>query len=110
MSAHPMLQPVDWSLTPESLKGGIDEDRRNIYEVVWNSAIACTLKPPVLVHHRFVYGDGHYRVAIASVSPAQEKVGYWHFRDDFPSFPFPTQREIPDSYTLTVTDAVECPA
>lgn len=88
MSAHPMIQPVDWSQSPKSLKGAVSAERLAIYETIWNSAIATTLRAPHLVYTRtLAWADG-VPVSVLAVT-AQGQYGYWSFRQDFPSIPCP---------------------
>lgn len=91
MSAHPMIQPTDWQKTPDSLVGGISEDRRQLYQMIWDKAIACTLRAPLLVHGRYLFQCDQHVMAIATVSGSATRVGYWQFRQDFPKFSFPHQ-------------------
>lgn len=100
MSEHPMIQPVDWTVTPEDLIKTVPETRRQIYRVVWNSALAGTLVPPVLQHYRLIYQCGQEHLAVASVQPLPHKLGYWRFRKDFPATAFASQFVIPLSNTL----------
>lgn len=89
MNAHPMLQPVDWEQDPESLSRAIPEDRRRIYQVIWDCALAATLSPPRLRHTRALYPLGDMQIAVHYASPDPEHEGYWHFRKDWPRLPFP---------------------
>ena len=91
MSAHPMIQPTDWLKEPDSLIGGISEDRRLLYQMVWDKAIACTLRSPLLVHNRHLFQCDQHVIAVATVTASATRVGYWKFRQDFPKFPFPHQ-------------------
>ncbi|HOE18748.1 MAG TPA: hypothetical protein PLG04_03005 [Anaerolineaceae bacterium] len=89
MNAHPMLQPTDWSRSPESIAEAIPEKRRRLYKVIWDCALACTLVPPILRHTRFIYGDSEMLLAIACVEADSERIGYWRFRQDYPKWGFP---------------------
>ena len=93
MSAHPMLQPVDWNLSPQTLAGSVHPDRLSIYEVIWNCAIATTLKPPVLTHRRTFIDHASSPLVIASVAPTSRLAGYWQFRQDYPQTVFPINHD-----------------
>ena len=97
MSAHPMLQPTDWNREPQSWIGAMPEQRREIYEIVWNSAIACTLVAPILHHTRSVLSDGNLQLAVHAVKPDPTRLGYWRFRQDYPKLGFPLQQDGPSA-------------
>lgn len=99
MNAHPMLQPVDWGQDPENLSRAIPEDRRRIYQVIWDCALAATLSPPRLRHTRAIYSLGDMQIAVHYASPDPEHEGYWHFRKDWPRLPFPLNPSSPQDDT-----------
>ena len=84
-SAHPMIQPVQWSKDPDQLRGEMPELRRQIYQIIWDSAIACALRGPALTHRR-LSGTvaGGYTVGV-SWREVSGSPGYWRFRIDFPA-------------------------
>lgn len=102
MSAHPMLQPTDWAATPQSLAQGIPEQRRQLYELVWNSALACTLKAPLLRHSRFNFKAHQTNFAVACVQADTSRTGYWHFATDYPQWWFPTEPRLPPGDKLVL--------
>ncbi|MHB1702118.1 MAG: hypothetical protein ACYCSN_18685 [Acidobacteriaceae bacterium] len=87
-----MLQPTDWSREPQSWIGAMPEQRRKLYEIVWNSAIACTMVAPILLHTRSVFGHGNLQLAMHAIMPDPARMGYWRFRQDYPAFDFPLQQ------------------
>lgn len=106
MSAHPMLQPVDWSRPPESLEREIAPDRLDVYRIVWNSAIAVTLRAPYLVYRRSLLKAGEHLVSCMTVTVSPSRRGYWPFRQDFPAQPWPLSAVAPaGSATLSVQEA-----
>ncbi|WP_075323766.1 hypothetical protein [Acidithiobacillus albertensis] len=92
MSSHPMIQPVDWSQPPEQLRNAMPEDRRQIYQIIWNCALAATLVAPRLRHERVIYAHDGIKIAVHAVIPALNKRGYWRFRKDIPALPFPASK------------------
>lgn len=109
MSAHPMLQPVDWTLTPEKLLGGVSPQRHAIYKVIWDSAIACTLRAPLLEHQRFVLQSGPTPLVLTSRKANPIRVGFWHARTDEPRSAFPVNVGV-DGNAFMVTQAWSVPA
>ena len=105
MSAHPMLQPTDWAQTPESLRAAMPEVGRQIYQVVWDSSLACGLRAPVLTHTRSIYAAGELSLAVASVAHVQDRLGYWRFRTDFPRWRFDHNTAQVNSHSARVRDA-----
>ena len=106
MSAHPMLQPTDWSQAPETLLGSMPEKRLALYRLIWNCALACTLRAPILEHARatFVAANGK-RVAFARTCSAATQQGYWRFRTDFPRTAFPRSVQAPALQEMRVLGA-----
>jgi hypothetical protein len=94
MSSHPMIQPVDWSQSPEDLRDAMPEDRRQIYQIIWDCALAATLVAPRLRHERVIYAYDGIKIAAHAVIPDPDRRGYWRFRKDIPALPFPA-RETP---------------
>jgi hypothetical protein len=92
MSSHPMIQPVDWSQPPEQLRNAMPEDRRQIYQIIWDCALAATLVAPRLRHERVIYTYGGIKIAEHAVIPDPNKRGYWRFRKDIPALPFPASK------------------
>ncbi|MFG6489618.1 hypothetical protein ACG04R_23280 [Roseateles sp. BYS78W] len=93
MSSHPMIQPASWDEPPSVLAGGMSRDRLALYKVIWNSALACTVKAPTLRHQRAVYRTpGGAVAAFASAEVVGTSLGYWRFRQDWPRMPFAEMR------------------
>ena len=106
MSSHPMLQPTDWERAPDELVGSMPQARVNLYRLIWNSALACTLKAPTFKHVRSVFRAGHgVDIAFAGMAPTPDRLGYWRFRTDMPAANFPHQVEVPRAGSLRVLDA-----
>ena len=95
MSSHPMIQPVDWNRDPSSLEGAMPEARRQIYQLVWDSALACTLVAPDLQHRRHFFHagpSGETTLVVACVMGGEKRQGYWRFRQDYPHWVFPINK------------------
>lgn len=105
MSSHPMIQPVAWSQHPDELINAMPESRLKIYRLIWDSALACTLKAPILQHTRATYSSGTVTVAIASVTPFDNFRGYWRFRTDVPKLNFTYGSKLANSPTLKIVKA-----
>lgn len=105
MSAHPMLQPVDWSQPPESLENAVSPARLDLYRIVWNSALAVTLRAPALIYERVLAEAGEHSICCMTVAPSPDRVGYWRFRQDVPSSPWPQATVAPSGPRLTLVDA-----
>lgn len=97
-----MLQPTDWAATPESLLGGIPEQRRKLYELVWNSSLACTFKAPLIQHTRFIFKANGTTFVIANVQASKERAGYWNCATDYPHWWFPVERAMPTFDALNI--------
>lgn len=94
MSGHPMIQPVSWNEPPSVLVDGMSGDRHALYTVIWNSALACTVKAPTLRHQRTVYRTpGGAVAAFASAEVTGTSLGFWRFRQDWPRVPFSEMRD-----------------
>lgn len=102
MSSLPMLQPVSWEQLPATLANSLPEAERQIYQVIWDCALACTLVAPILQHTRTVFQHEQLRLAIAGIEPSPNKVGYWRFRQDYPYYAFPAQITPPPSQAIQV--------
>ena len=92
-----MIQPVDWNRDPSSLEGAMPEARRQIYQLVWDSALACTLVAPDLQHRRHFFNagpSGETTLVVASVTAGEKRQGYWRFRQDYPHWVFPINKAI----------------
>jgi hypothetical protein len=88
-----MIQPVDWSESPEALHMAMPEDRREIYQLVWDCALAVTLVAPVLRHERTIYECNGVKIAVHNVISASPIKGYWRYRRDIPALSFPCNIE-----------------
>lgn len=105
MSAHPMLQPVDWSRPPETLENAVNPARLDLYRIVWNSALAMTLRAPYLTYERVLAEAGGQLICSMTVLPTPDRVGYWRFRQDVPSSPWPQATFSPAGPRLRIRDA-----
>lgn len=100
-----MLQPTDWAQPPDTLVGAMPQKRLELYRLIWDCALACTLKAPLLRHARATFTTlGGAVVAVASVEPASAFRGYWRFRTDMPRLPFPHGVPTPPVETLQIVD------
>jgi DNA topoisomerase-1 len=45
--AHEAIRPTSVALTPESLKGALDEDQFKLYSLIWKRTMACQMVPAV---------------------------------------------------------------
>jgi DNA topoisomerase-1 len=45
--AHEAIRPTSVKLTPESLKGALDEDQLKLYSLIWKRTMACQMVPAV---------------------------------------------------------------
>ncbi len=45
--AHEAIRPTSVKLTPESLKGALDEDQFKLYSLIWKRTMACQMVPAV---------------------------------------------------------------
>jgi DNA topoisomerase-1 len=45
--AHEAIRPTSVALTPESLKGALDEDQYKLYSLIWKRTMACQMVPAV---------------------------------------------------------------
>lgn len=94
--AHPMIQPVRWSVPIEEALQQLPTPQRGLYRLLHDTALANTLRAPLLTHRRMVWQvDGHI-IAAASLSVADPvgRQGYWRFRTDHPPLPWPARRTI----------------
>jgi hypothetical protein len=82
-----MIQPTDWGSRsePDVVALNVDSKTGALYRLVWHTSLASAMRPPVLKHQRAVWttGSGH-RIAVANVTPALGKEGYWLERKDHP--------------------------
>ena len=101
-----MLQPVDWSRSPDDLLGNVSPARLSVFRTIWDSAIAVTLKAPVLKYTRTLARGAGGTVAVMSVEAMPGRSGYWPFRQDCPASLWPTALIVPQGATLTVTAAL----
>ncbi len=110
--AHPMLQPTDWSVPPEALAGEIPARRLAVYRLIWDAAIACMLKPPTLVHDRWVFQLDAGAIGWARCTTGTEAPGYWRVRQDWPASLWPLTERVPDAVTWEVAsvEAIQRPA
>ena len=42
--AHEAIRPTDVSITPESLRGKLDNDQLRLYTLIWRTAVACQME------------------------------------------------------------------
>ncbi|MHC8294228.1 hypothetical protein [Pseudomonas sp. LB3P58] len=47
-SAHPMLEPLDYRLTPKVAAATLDGDLLQVYQLLWNAAVASAMDGPAL--------------------------------------------------------------
>jgi DNA topoisomerase-1 len=45
--AHEAIRPTSVRLTPESIKGSLDEDQFRLYSLIWKRTVACQMVPAV---------------------------------------------------------------
>jgi DNA topoisomerase-1 len=45
--AHEAIRPTSVALTPESLKGALDEDQFKLYSLIWKRTMACQMVPAI---------------------------------------------------------------
>ena len=45
--AHEAIRPTDVTLTPDSLKGVLNEDQLRLYDMIWRRFVACQMAPAV---------------------------------------------------------------
>jgi hypothetical protein len=96
--SHPMLQPTSWAPEdhPDQVALNQPKDRAAIYRIIWQSSLACAMRPPVLRHTRAVWRtETGIRIAAATLQPIDGKEGYWLERKDFPVQHWPLNPEIP---------------
>ena len=96
--AHPMLQPSSWGDEdhPDHVALNLPRDRAAIYQIIWNSSLACVMRPPELKHVRTVWPT-HQGVSIvaASLQAVPGKEGFWLYRQDFPLMRWPASQNPP---------------
>ena len=100
-----MFQPVDWTQPPESLVREVAPDRLGVYRIVWNSAIAVTLRAPYLNYERTLVAVGDRVLSSMAVTASPYRQGYWPFRQDFPASPWPQAMTIPAPGAMKVVEA-----
>lgn len=49
--AHPMLEPIDYEIDPESAKSYLSGNQLKIYSLLWNAAFATYIEGPVIRKH-----------------------------------------------------------
>ena len=49
-SAHPILEPLNYELSPEDARAFLKDDQLKIYELLWNAGIATAMDGPALRH------------------------------------------------------------
>jgi hypothetical protein len=93
MSAHPMIQPADWTIFRDpsgaDLEARLPSNQAALMRIVRDCAVANALIPPRLLHTRYVWQTSAGAVAAVVVTPASEAHGYWRVRQDWPSQPYP---------------------
>ena len=102
---HPMLQPVSWEASdaPETARKNMAPSRSRVYELVWHTALACAMRPPVLQHTRFVWAFGDFHLAAATRKPLPQEEGYFKERTDFPPERWPLAGDLPRSASWQLT-------
>ena len=105
MNAHPMLQPTDWTVDPDRMRANVSGERSQVYALVWNSALACTLRSPTILHARYYYYGSKLQqaFAVARVTIDPNAPGYWRYASDYPQMRFPVVREEPLGVYATVS-------
>lgn len=86
-SAHPMIQPSDWSRTPDELAADWPSRNLAVYRLIWDSALANVARPPLLRYRRSVarlVDAESLLVAIDQIDSAPDQLGWWQFRKDVP--------------------------
>lgn len=58
--AHEAIRPVDVSITPEMVKPHIPADAAKLYELIWQRAVACQMKPAQYAQRQVVIEGGDY--------------------------------------------------
>lgn len=48
ISAHPMLEPLDYDLTPEAASGSLRGELLDLYSILWNAGLATAMDGPAL--------------------------------------------------------------
>lgn len=91
MDDEKTIKPANWKVPPDKLDDGWPTPLRQVFRLVWDSALACSMKPPLLIHRRYTYcaTDDATVVALASVG-VDRREGYWKIRKDYPVWDFPT--------------------
>lgn len=89
MSAHPMIQPSNWSTPPDALIGEWPDDLVAVYRLVWDTTLACVAAPPVLAHSRLTATLNDRVIAAAVAVPIEGETGFWCVRQDEPRLPWP---------------------
>lgn len=94
--AHPMIQPVRWSVPIEEALQQLPTPQRGLYRLLHDTALANTLRAPLLTHRRTVWQVDSHIIAAASLSVAdpEGRQGYWRFRTDHPPLPWPARRDL----------------
>jgi hypothetical protein len=109
--SHPAIQPTDWSVPPESLRGEWPSKRVDLYRIIWDTTLARSLEPPRLEHTRLAATVDGQCIAAAFVEPNADAIGFWIVRTDWPRLlwvhngPSPA----PTTEPLRVNDAFALP-
>jgi DNA topoisomerase IA len=48
VQAHPMIEPLDYGLTPEAARDVLAGDALEVYGLLWNAALATLAEGPVV--------------------------------------------------------------
>lgn len=56
--AHEAIRPTSLSRTPESLRGKLEDDQFNLYELIWKRTIACQMENAILDQVAVDLSDG----------------------------------------------------
>ncbi|THD11389.1 hypothetical protein B1806_04540 [Metallibacterium scheffleri] len=99
-----MLQPTDWSVTPESLLGEIPARRQQVYALIWDMTVACMMRPPRLIHQRAVLELDGAALGFATLAADPTMLGYWQTRQDWPHRTWPLCGALPGRDGRVVLD------
>lgn len=56
--AHEAIRPIDVSLTPEKLRGHLQEDQWKLYSLIWNRTVATQMSSAVYKHYQVTIQHG----------------------------------------------------
>lgn len=81
-SAHPMIQPADWSKHPLGIEKYVGSSRASLYKLIWYSTLAYTMKPPRVRVRWLGYGNANMPFVLASYSVNKGAKGFVRYRKD----------------------------